>query len=210
MLIFSKRKDMFADRLRNLRRSKQLTQTELGKMINVSNGTIAMWETAKRQPDLDTLIKISNLFDVSVDNLLDNEKTDKKKGVKIPVLGRIPAGIPIEAVQEILDYEEISDEMARNGEYFALKVKGNSMTPEITDGEIAIVRKQEDVNSGDICVVLVNGNEATLKRIKKSEQGLALIPTNTIEFTPTFYTYEEIEKLPVRIIGKVVETRKTW
>lgn len=201
---------MFADKLRNLRRSKQLTQNELGELLNVSNGTIAMWETGKRQPDLEMIVKISKLFETSVDNLLGNEKSNKVKGVKIPVLGRIPAGIPIEAIQEILDYEEIPEEMAKNGEYFALKVKGNSMSPEITDGEIAIVRKQDDADSGNICVVMVNGDEATLKRIKKSEQGLTLIPTNTIEFSPTFYTNKEIETLPVRILGKVVETRKTW
>ena len=73
-----------------------------------------------------------------------------------------------------------------------------------------LFRKQDDADSGNICVVMVNGDEATLKRIKKSEQGLTLIPTNTIEFSPTFYTNKEIETLPVRILGKVVETRKTW
>lgn len=201
------------NRIKQLRKTKNITQNKLAELLGVSRSTISMYEIDASEPDFETIMSLCKILDTDPSYLMgtsNENKINEKKGVKIPVLGRIPAGIPIEAVQEILDYEEISDEMARNGEYFALKVKGNSMTPEITDGEIAIVRKQEDANSGDICVVLVNGYEATLKRIKKSEQGLTLIPTNTIEFTPTFYTNEEIEKLPVRIIGKVVETRKTW
>ena len=186
---------------------------ELAKKLNTTQANISAWESGKWQPDSENLIKMSHIFDVTVDYLLGNDEQNQlkiKKGIKIPVLGRIPAGIPIEAIQEIIDYEEIPEEMAKTGEYFALKVKGNSMSPEITDGEIAIVRKQDDADNGNICVVMVNGDEATLKRIKKSEQGLTLIPTNTIEFSPTFYTNKEIENLPVRILGKVVETRKTW
>ncbi len=201
---------MLAENLRKLRRSKGLTQNDLGKLLNVSNGTIAMWETAKRQPDIEMVTKIANLFNVSTDYLLNNKEAPKKKGVRIPVLGTIPAGIPIEAIEDILDYEEISEEMASRGEFFALKVRGTSMSPEITDGEIAIIRQQDDANTGDICVVMVNGYDATLKRIKKSNKGILLVPTNMLEFEPVFYTNEDIINLPVRIIGKVVETRKTW
>lgn len=201
---------MLAENLRKLRRSKGLTQNDLGKLLNVSNGTIAMWETAKRQPDIEMVTKIANLFNVSTDYLLNNKEAPKKKGVRTPVLGTIPAGIPIEAIEDILDYEEISEEMASRGEFFALKVRGTSMSPEITDGEIAIIRQQDDANTGDICVVMVNGYDATLKRIKKSNKGILLVPTNMLEFEPVFYTNEDIINLPVRIIGKVVETRKTW
>lgn len=157
---------------------------------------------------LGTIESICKAIDYNVDFII-NGKT-QKKGIKIPVLGSIPAGIPLEAITDIIDYEEIPEEMARSGEYFALKVKGNSMSPEITDGEVAIVKKVDDAESGSICVIMVNGNDATLKRIKKSEQGLTLIPTNTAEFEPMFFTNREIEELPVRIIGRVVETRKTW
>ena len=204
---------MLANNIKELRKHNRISQMELAKKLNTTQANISAWESGKWQPDNENLIKMSHIFGVTVDYLLGNDEQKQiriKKGIKIPVLGRIPAGIPIEAIQEILDYEEIPEEMAKNGEYFALKVKGNSMSPEITDGEVAIVRKQDDADSRNICVVMVNNNEATLKRIKKSEQGLTLIPTNTIEFSPTFYTNKEIETLPVRIIGKVVETRKTW
>lgn len=199
------------NRIKELRKANKFTLERLAKKIGVAPNTLNQYELERREAPYDILKELAKIFCVSIDYLLgDDNNTKNNKGIKIPVLGRIPAGIPIEAIQEILDYEEISEEMAKNGEYFALKVKGNSMSPEITDGEVAIVRKQEDADSGSICVIMVNGDEATLKRIKKSEQGITLIPTNSAEFNPIFYTNEEIEKLPVRILGKVVETRKTW
>lgn len=201
------------NRIKELRKAHHYTLEKLANKIGVAPNTLNQYELERREAPYDILKELSKIFDTSIDYLIGNDEQNQlkiKKGIKIPVLGRIPAGIPIEAIQEIIDYEEIPEEMAKNGEYFALKVKGNSMSPEITDGEIAIVRKQFDADNGNICVVMVNGDEATLKRIKKSEQGLTLIPTNTIEFSPTFYTNKEIENLPVRILGKVVETRKTW
>lgn len=130
----------------------------------------------------------------------------KRKGVKIPVLGHVVAGIQIDAVEEILDYEEISPEMARQGEFFALQVKGDSMEPKFSDGDVVIVRKQEDVDSGDIAIILVNGDEATIKKVQKFDGGINLVPTNSA-YPVLTYTNKEIEQLPVRVIGKVVELR---
>lgn len=200
---------MFSEQLRKLRRLNNLTQTELSKLLNVSNGTIAMWETDKRQPDIDTLKKLANFFNVTTDYLLGKDIKDNNKGVKIPVLGVVPAGVPIEAIEEILEYEEITPEMAKRGEYFGLKVKGDSMSPNILEGDILIVRKQEDANSGDICVVMVNGDDATVKKIKKDPKGLTLIPNNPA-YDVTYFTNEEIVSIPVRIIGKVVESRRSY
>ncbi len=128
------------------------------------------------------------------------------KGIKIPVLGKVVAGVPIDAVEEILDYEEITQEMASQGEHFALQVKGDSMEPRISDGDIVIFRKQSDVDTGNIAVVLVNGDEATIKKIKKRPDGIMLIPTNP-EYEVMFYSNQEIEQLPVRIIGRAIELR---
>lgn len=125
---------------------------------------------------------------------------------KIPVLGKVVAGIPIDAVEEILDYEEISPEMARQGEFFALQVKGDSMEPKFSDGDVVIVRKQEDVDSGDIAIILVNGDEATIKKVQKFDGGINLVPSNQ-SYPVLTYSYKDIEQLPVRVIGKVVELR---
>lgn len=130
----------------------------------------------------------------------------KSKGVKIPVLGRVVAGIPIDAAEEILDYEEISPEMASQGNFFALQVKGDSMEPRILEGDVVIVRQQPDVDSGEIAIVLINGNDATIKKIQKFNGGINLVPSNQ-SYPVLTYSYKDIEQLPVRVIGKVVELR---
>lgn len=131
----------------------------------------------------------------------------KEKGIRIPVLGRVVAGIPVEAIEEIIDWEEIPQKLASTGKFFALRVCGHSMEPRILEGDVVIVRQQEDVESGDIAIVLVNGDEATVKRVKKQEDGITLIATNTSVYEPHFYSNQEIRDLPVRILGKVVELR---
>ena len=141
---------------------------------------------------------------------LYNGNIQKQKGIKIPVLGVIPAGIPIEAIEDILDYEEISEDMASRGEYFALKVKGVSMHPIINDGDVVIVKQQDDADSGKICVVMINGFDATLKRIKKEPNGIWILPENPYsDFKPAFYTNQQIIDTPVRIIGVAVEIRRS-
>lgn len=201
-------------KLKEIRLSKKLTQQEVADKINMSVQAYSHYETGRREPDNQTLKKLSDILGVSIDYLLDNSQYNpsiaKSKGIKIPVLGTIPAGIPIEAIEEILDYEEISEEMARTGEYFALKVKGDSMLPTIKDGDTIIVKKAEDAETGKICVVMINGYDATLKEIKKDPQGLYVIPHNpNSDFKPTFFSNHEIETVPVRIIGVAVEIRRS-
>lgn len=124
----------------------------------------------------------------------------------IPVLGDVAAGIPIEAVQDIVDYEEIDAAMAATGEFFGLRLKGSSMEPRMREDDVVIVRKQSDAESGDTVVVMVNGDSATVKKIKKGPSGITLIPNNPA-YDPMFYSNDEIAALPVRILGKVVELR---
>ena len=134
------------------------------------------------------------------------EETFKRKSVKIPVLGEVAAGVPIEAIEDIIDYEEITEEMAQTGEFFGLKIKGDSMYPRICDGDVVIVRQQNSCDTGDVVVVLVNGEAATVKKIRKQKDGIMLIPFNT-SFEPMFFSNEEIQSLPVNVIGKVIELR---
>jgi repressor LexA len=130
----------------------------------------------------------------------------KNKMISIPVLGRIPAGVPIEAIENIIDYEEIPEALARHGEYFGLQVKGNSMEPRVLEGDIVIVRKQSCVESGEIGIIMVNGEDATMKKVIMHENGLTLISFNP-SYSPQFFTSSEVEKMPVEIVGKVIELR---
>ena len=203
---------MLAEVLKDLRKKAGLTQADFAKHFNIATGTIGMWETGKREPDSKTLIRIAEYFDVSVDYLLGNEKRPARRPKTkktIPVLGQIPAGIPIEAIEDVLDYEDLSEqEAADDFEYFGLRIKGNSMYPEYQDGDTIIVRRQETADTGDDAVVMVNGNDATFKRIKRSEDGIILMPINTTDFEPIFYSNAQIESLPIRVLGICVELRR--
>ena len=196
------------NRIKELRLSKAIKQVDFAKMLGVSQATVSGWESEKYQPDRDTLIKMASYFDVSVDYLIGNSpvKKEKKKGVQIPVLGEVRAGYPMEAVENIIDYEEIDEETARRGEFFALRIKGDSMEPRFVEGDVVIVRKQQTADSGDIVVALVNGDSATIKKLKRHQNGITLVPSNSA-YEPMYYSNEEIMELPIHILGKVVELR---
>ena len=183
------------------------SQGDLAKHLFVNQTAVSQWERGVTIPSPPILLKLSQLYGVSTDYLLGNDApAEKGKGVKIPVLGDVAAGVPIEAVENIVDYEEIDQALAATGEFFGLRIKGSSMAPRILEGDVVIVRKQDDAETGDIAVVLVNGDSATVKKIKKMPEGIQLIPTNPA-YDPMYYTAAEVETLPVRIIGRVVELR---
>lgn len=200
------------ERIKDARKSAGLTQLELAKKTELSRSYIGDIEKDRYNPSVSTLQLIATATNTPLENLLPSSKTPSStgRGVRIPVLGRVVAGVPIDAVQEILDYEEITPEMAATGEYFALQVKGASMEPTLRNGDIVIVKKQPTVDSGDIAIVLVNGNDATVKEIKESPAGITLIGHNAAIYTPQFYSNKEIQNMPVQIIGKVVEMRRKF
>ncbi len=195
--------------LLTLRKNKGLTQKDIADSLGISRQAYANYETGNREPDLNTLKQLSDIFDVSVDYLLGNEVSSNKKGIKIPVYGSVAAGIPIEAITDIEDYEEIDEDMARNGDHIALKIKGDSMEPRMVNGDVVIVRLQPDACDGETAIVMVNGDEATCKKIKKTPEGIMLISTNPA-YEPMFYSNKQIEELPIRILGKVVELRAKY
>lgn len=198
--------------IRRARELKGLTQDELAKRMGYkSRSTIARIENGDNDVSQSKLKKFAEILDVSIDFLLDDGKdkasVSRPKGVRIPVLGNVAAGIPITAVTDVEDWEEIPEKLASSGTYFALRIKGQSMEPRIKDGDVVIVRQQSDVDTGDVAIVLVNGDEATVKEVKKLDTGIMLIGWNTAVYSPRFYSAKDIKSLPVRIIGKVVELR---
>lgn len=197
-----------ANRLRQMRVSKGLNQNEVGELVGMAQSAVSKWERGATEPDHNTLRILSDYYGVSIDYLLGNsdEPQAKRKGVSIPVLGDVAAGVPIEAIEDILDYEDIDEDLARTGEFFALRIRGRSMEPRMMEGDVVIVRQQETAENGDTVVVSVNGDLATVKKIKIGPAGITLIPTNP-SYDPMFFTREEVEQLPVRVRGKVVELR---
>lgn len=199
---------MFSNIIKDLRKKEKYTQAELAAKLSVNQTTVSCWETGKATPPPEMLMTLAQFFGVTVDYLMGNApaKPEKKKGVQIPVLGDVRAGYPMEAVENIIDYEEIDEETARRGEFFALRIKGDSMEPKFSEGDVVIVRKQQTADSGDIVVALVNGDSATIKKLKRHQNGITLVPSNAA-YEPMYYSNEEIMELPINILGKVVELR---
>ncbi len=199
------------EKLKELRKSKNINQSTIANLLNISQQAYAKYEQNITEPDNENLKILANYFNVSVDYLLGvdaviKSTTSPNTKIKIPVVGEIRAGLPTFADENIIDYEEVPEEMVKDGEYFGLKVKGDSMMPRIIEGDVVIVRKQNTADNGDICVVLVNGDSATLKKVKFADNGIMLIPNNQL-YETMFYTKKEIQDLPVEIVGKVVELR---
>lgn len=192
--------------LKTLRKKHGYTQEELAKVLGTAPSTISMYERDARVPDNATVKMIANLFHVDMNYIYGHPSASARRGIKIPVLGNVAAGIPLEAITDIEDYEEISEEMAASGEYVALKIHGDSMEPRMLDGDVVVVRVQETIESGETAIVMINGDEATCKRVKITPDGLMLISNNP-DYEPMFYTKKQVEELPVRIFGKVVELR---
>ena len=138
-----------------------------------------------------------------------NKATKSSNSTVIKIFGHVAAGIPIDAIEDVIDEEEIPEELARTGEFFGLRIKGDSMEPDIHDGDTVIIRKQDDAESDEIVIALVNGNDGVCKRLKKYADSIALVSLNP-NYEPMYFNQEEIVQKPVHIIGKVVELRRKF
>lgn len=201
-------KEIMAKNIRYYMNLHNVKQTEICNTLGIKMPTFSDWVNAKTYPRIDKIELMANYFGISKADLVENRTTSlsDKKGVTIKVLGRVAAGIPIEAVEDIIDTEEISEDMAHTGEFFGLQIHGDSMEPRMYEGDVVIVRQQDDAESGDIVIAVVNGNDATCKRLMKYAGGISLLSLNS-KYDPMMYSNQEIIEKPVRIIGKVVELR---
>lgn len=204
------------DRIKSLRISHNMTQEELGKKIGVQKSAIRKYEKGEviniKRATIETLSKIFNVSPSYLMCIEDNNNRNIIKTNRIPVLGKIPAGIPMEMIEDIGEFESISEDMLKGGkEYFALKIdeeNGHSMEPEYKPGDVLIVLKQDTCESGDDCIIAVNGDDATFKRVFKNENGIILQPLNP-SYPPIIYSNDDIISKPVKILGVVVEFRRT-
>lgn len=197
------------NRLRELRKARRMTQSEVAKIVGIGQSGYSFWENGRSKIDDASLKKLAGFYGVTVDYILGGDAPAEISTVRIPVLGDVAAGIPIEAITDIVDYEEIDAALAATGEFFGLRVKGDSMEPRMMEGDVVIVRKQDCAETGDTVVVLVNGDSATVKKIKYGPDGISLIPTNPVHDVQ-FFSAADVERLPVRVIGRVVELRAQY
>lgn len=196
-------------RIKEKREQQGITQEELAFKLGYKNkSTIAKIETGANDIVQSKVVEFAKALNTSVAFLMgwSDEQISPAKGIKIKVLGRVAAGIPIEAIEDIIDTEEITAEMAKTGEFFGLQIHGDSMEPRMYENDVVIVRKQDDAENGDIVIAMINGNDATCKRLVKYAGGISLVSLNS-KYTPMMFSNQEILEKPVRILGKVVELR---
>ena len=202
-------KEIFSRNLRYYMEKSNKSRKDLCDDLGFVYTTFCDWYNGLKYPRIDKIEMLANYFNIQKSDLIEEKSVDSLhhiKGVKIPVLGYVRAGIPISAVEEILDYEEISEEMSSQGDFFALQIKGDSMEPRMREGDVVIIKQQPTVENGDIAVVLVNGDDATVKKFYRSNSGIKLISINPA-YDPFFFSPDEVNTLPVKVIGKVVELR---
>lgn len=200
------------ERFETILAQKGIKASHVAKATGIPPSTFTDWKKGRSKPKADKIKKIADYLNVSKDwleGVSDNPIVQQKKGNIINVLGDVAAGIPIEAVENIIDTEEIPQRLANTGEFFGLRIKGNSMQPSICEGDTVIVKKQDDANNGDIVIALVNGNNATCKKLVKYDEGISLISLNP-SYEPMVFSKKDIQDKPVRIIGKVVENRRKF
>ncbi len=200
------------NKIKELRKAKNITQEKLSKILKIARSTLAMYEIEKSEPDQATLIKLADFFGVSIDYLLGREVSEEEKqisaigGFNIPdkyliaVVGQVVAGKPVESPENVESYVYIEQKNAQD--YFALRVSGDSMIGAgILPNSLLIVHKQNTANNGDIVVASVDG-ESTVKRYKENNGAVFLMPENPA-YDPILIT----EKTAFYIFGKVVEVR---
>ena len=213
--------DTFSNRLNEAIRINNIKPIELSEKTGIDKSKISSYMSGRykaKQDGIYLLAKALNVseawlmgLDVPMQRITTNiQPLDKetKSSAIVFIYGTIPAGVPMECIEDIIDTEEIDSAMLKGGkQYFGLKIKGDSMYPEYLDNDTIILEKVDDCESGDDCVVMVNGNDGTFKRVFKNQNGIILQPLNN-NYQPMIYTNEQIEELPVRVIGKVIELRR--
>lgn len=187
-----------------------LKDADISRMASISRASLSEWKSGKFTPKYETCCRIANALGVSVEYLMTGGAAENvKSGFAVPILGYVAAGIPVEAITDYIGEVTISPALAKKGQFFALKIKGDSMSPQILPGDIVVCMVQNTAETGDIVIVQVNGSEATCKKVQILENGILLQPLNPA-YGAVFYPAAEVMEKPVTIIGKVVESRRSW
>ena len=206
--------EFFSTNLKHLREKRGLSQSKLGAMIGVNQTTIARWEDDNRVPTIDNAVDVANALNIPLPDLLGKDLrfdnavpinlNEDANYIKIPVLGVIKAGIPIEAQQDILEYIDIPKSWTKGGkELFGLRISGDSMFPKYNEGDTVVFEKNNDfetANNKDVAI-MINGDDATFKKLLINTEGITLVPYNTGAYELMMYSNKDIEEKPIRIIG---------
>lgn len=192
--------------IKELRKRARLSQFELAELCGVHQTAVSQWEQGRTNPDTDMLVALTQIFHTSISTILGLDLPDDP--VMVPVKGFVQAGeMTFIEDEDVCEFAALSPELARRGDYCALRVRGSSMYPMFQDNDIVIIRIDSAPEDNDIVVALEGRENATLKRLKKQKNGILLMAENP-EYDSLFYTKEQVQKLPITFFGKAVEIRR--
>ena len=192
---------MMLELLKTLRTQRGMTQQEVARRLGITRQAYSNYEAGLREPDYGTLCALADLFGCTADRLMGREPTEEPCA-RIPILGTVKGGFDRLAQQEYEGYEPA--DVAAPDEYFFLRVTGDSMAPQIQAGDLALIHSQDTIESGQLGVVLLEDDEATLKRIVFSGRNVILQPFNSA------YSPVVLRGDACRILGRVVRTIRQW
>lgn len=214
--------DTFSNRLNTAMRIRNIKPVELSEKTGIDKSKISSYMSGRYKAKQDGVYLLAQALsineawlmglDVSMERNLDTYKIDKlgNSVIPIPILGTVKAGYDYLAQENWIGTIDVETSLVGNGQdYFALKVHGNSMSPVLIEDDIVIIKKQNDFDNGDIVVAIINGNEATIKKGKKSDNSILLQPLNT-EYEPLIFTKDEMKSIPVEIIGIVKQLKREF
>lgn len=216
------------DIIRTRRKEMGLTMKELADRCGVAEGTVSRWESGNiSNMKRDKINALSKAIGVPVEVLMGWETDadrfqafaedfnrrnfpDEEKPYRIPVLGKVAAGIPISAIEDVIDWEELPGFMSKQGSYFGLRIQGDSMEPTIHNGDTVIVEETPDAEDGQIVIALVNGDDGVCKRLRKYRDGSVALLSDNAMYNPMYFNANEIDNIPVKIRGIVKELRRKF
>ena len=215
--------------LKNVREALGYSTYDVNKLCDISQSYLSLMENGKRRPSAIILKKLAPIYNLDyLDlyekagyiDLIKDEQNDllKKIGaiplssiktVPVPILGTVKAGYDYLAQENIIDYVGFTLKKTDIENYYALNIVGDSMEPLFDEGDTVLVHKQDDFENGDNCVVLINGDEATVKQVYKGTTGIELKAVNPY-YPPRIYTKEDMKTLPVKVIGVVEKSIRNF
>lgn len=207
-------KKIFSENLKYYMQLNEKDRNDICRDLGFAYTTFAEWYNGNIYPRIDKIEILANYFNIKKSDLIeDKEKTKLDQlgnpVISIDLLGSVKAGYNGIVDEHKIGTVTIPVEMSKTGDFFALQVKGDSMFPALFEDDIVIIKKQNDFETGDLVVAIINGDEATVKKGKKTEFGIMLQPLNT-NYEPLIYTYDQIKTVPVTIIGVVKELKRTY
>lgn len=200
-------KEIFSKNLRRYMKLNNKDRNDVSRDLEIPYSTLTDWYNGNIYPRIDKIQLLANYFGIQKSDLVENNSRSNRS---IPILGTVKAGYNWLAEENVIGYitdrDTIKDYEKNINEYFALKVTGDSMLPLLSDGDLVIVHDQDDVESGQTAVILINGEEATVKKVIKTNEGIELHAMNPY-YPIKKFTFEDMKNIPIKIIGRVKEAK---